>query len=46
MISVVQLFCELQRDWARKETVPTFLDLAIETDGNASLQFSYDRAAA
>jgi len=27
MISVTQLFCELQRDWARKETVPSFADL-------------------
>ena len=31
MISVPQLFCELQRDWARKETVPAFMDLFIET---------------
>src|SRR6476646_10012563 len=25
MISVTQLFCELQRDWARKQTVPGFM---------------------
>ena len=31
MISVPQLFCELQRDWARKETVPAFMNLFIET---------------
>ena len=43
-ISVVQLFCELQRDWSRKETVPAFLDLFIETGGTPGIQFSYDRA--
>ena len=43
MISVVQLFCELQRDWARKETVPAFMNLFIETGGTAGIQFSYDR---
>lgn len=43
MISVPQLFCELQRDWARKETVPAFMNLFIETGGTAGLQFSYDR---
>jgi hypothetical protein len=44
LISVVQLFCELQRDWQRKETVPAFLDLFIETGGTPAIQFSYDRA--
>ncbi len=44
MISVPQLFCELQRDWSRKETVPAFMNLFIETGGTAGLQFSYDRA--
>lgn len=43
LISVVQLFCELQRDWQRKETVPAFLDLFIETGGTPAIQFSYDR---
>jgi nicotinamidase-related amidase len=43
MISVVQLFCELQRDWARKETVPAFMDLFIQTGGTPGIQFSYDR---
>jgi len=43
MISVPQLFCELQRDWARKETVPVFMNLFIETGGTAGIQFSYDR---
>lgn len=43
MISVAQLFCELQRDWARSETVPAFINLFIETGGTAGIQFSYDR---
>jgi nicotinamidase-related amidase len=45
LISVPQLFCELQRDWSRKETVPAFMNLFIETGGTAGIQFSYDRAA-
>jgi len=44
LISTVQLFCELQRDWSRSETVPAFLDLFIETGGTPGIQFSYDRA--
>ena len=43
MISVPQLFCELQRDWARKETVPDFMSLFIETGGTAGIQFAYDK---
>lgn len=45
MISVPQLFCELQRDWSRSETVPAFIELFIETGGTAGIQFSYDKAA-
>lgn len=44
MISVPQLFCELQRDWARKETAPGFMNLFIETGGTAGIQFSLDKA--
>lgn len=44
MISVPQLFCELQRDWQRKDTVPAFMDLFVQTGGTAGIQFSYDRA--
>lgn len=44
MISVAQLFCELQRDWQRHETVPAFINLFVETGGTAGIQFSYDRA--
>lgn len=43
MISVPQLFCELQRDWSRAETAPAFMNLFIETGGTAGIQFSYDR---
>lgn len=45
MISVAQLFCELQRDWKRAETVPAFMKLFIETGGTAGLQFAYDEEA-
>jgi nicotinamidase-related amidase len=44
MIGVAQLFCELQRDWQRQETVPAFIDLFISTGGTAGIQFSYDRS--
>lgn len=44
MISVPQLFCELQRDWNRQETVPQFMDLFIETGGTAGLQFASERS--
>lgn len=44
LISVVQLFCKLQRDWKRAETVPQFMNLFIETGGTAGIQFSYDKA--
>ena len=43
LISAPQLFCELQRDWKRSETVPAFMNLFIETGGTAGIQFSYDR---
>lgn len=44
MISVTQLFCELQRDWKRSETASAFVNLFIETGGTAGIQFSYDKA--
>jgi nicotinamidase-related amidase len=43
MISVPQLFCELQRDWQRMDTVPAFMNLFIDTGGTAGIQFAYDR---
>lgn len=42
-ISWVQLLCELQRDWARQDTVETFVNLFIETGGTPGLQFANDR---
>ncbi|MGX5732354.1 hydrolase [Pseudoxanthomonas beigongshangi] len=44
LISVPQLFCELQRDWNRQQTVPAFMNLFIETGGTAGIQFSYARS--
>jgi nicotinamidase-related amidase len=44
-ISVVQLLCELQRDWSRTETVPDFLQINIEMGGTAGIQFSFDSDA-
>ena len=44
LISTVQLFCELQRDWNRLVTVAAFINLFIETGGTAGIQFSYDKA--
>ncbi len=43
LISWTQLLCELQRDWARQETVPAFMDLFIQIGGTAGIQFSYDK---
>lgn len=37
LISVVQLLCELQRDWKRTETVPAFLDIMKGLGGTAGL---------
>lgn len=44
LVSTVQLFCELQRDWKRSQTVPAFLDLFIQTGGTPGIQFTYDKA--
>jgi nicotinamidase-related amidase len=33
MTSRVQLYCELQRDWARKATIPGFMDVFESFDG-------------
>ena len=33
-ISKTQLYCELQRDWARAETVPGFMDVFANWDGS------------
>ncbi len=34
LISKTQLYCELQRDWARTETVPGFMDVFQNWDGS------------
>lgn len=34
LISKTQLYCELQRDWARSETVPGFMDVFANADGS------------
>ena len=41
MTSRVQLYCELQRDWTRKATVPGFMDVFESYDG-----FNPEKAAA
>src|ERR1700704_4182265 len=42
MISVTQLYCELQRDWARKETVPGFMTLFFDMHGSAGVAAAED----
>lgn len=42
MISVTQLFCELQRDWKRKETVPGFMTLFFDMHGSAGVAAAED----
>lgn len=44
LISTVQLFCELQRDWARSETAGAFVDLLIGAGGSAGVQFAMAQA--
>ena len=34
LISKTQLYCELQRDWAREETVPGFMNVFANWDGS------------
>ena len=43
MISVCQLFCELQRDWARTDTVSAFMNLFVETGSTLGIQLFYHR---
>ncbi len=37
MISVAQLYCELQRDWSRKATLPAFMPLFVDMTGSAGV---------
>jgi nicotinamidase-related amidase len=43
MIGLTQMLCELQRDWQRKDTVESFMNIFIETGGTMGIQLSYDR---
>jgi nicotinamidase-related amidase len=42
MSSVTQLYCELQRDWRRKETVPGFMNLFFDMEGSAGVAATND----
>lgn len=42
MSSITQLFCELQRDWQRKETVSGFMTLLFDMTGSAGVVASED----
>jgi nicotinamidase-related amidase len=42
MIGVTQLFCELQRDWRRKETVPSFMTLFFDMGGSTGVAAAED----
>jgi nicotinamidase-related amidase len=42
MISLMQLLCEWQRDWARQETVAAFMKVASEIPGTFAIQLAYD----
>ena len=42
MISVTQMFCELQRDWRRKETVQGFMTLFFDMGGSAGVAATED----
>lgn len=37
MLGVTQLYCELQRDWARTDTLPAFLPLFVDMAGSAGV---------
>ena len=40
MSSVTQMFCELQRDWQRKETISGFMTLFFDMNGSAGVAAS------
>ena len=40
-ISLMQLLCELQRDWARKETAGAFVKVASEIPGTFAIELAY-----
>ena len=42
MLGVTQLYCELQRDWQRQETLPAFMPLFVDMGGSAEVAASED----
>jgi nicotinamidase-related amidase len=40
--SLMQLLCELQRDWGRKDTVGAFVKVASEIPGPFAIELAYD----
>jgi nicotinamidase-related amidase len=42
MISVTQIYCELQRDWNRKDTVPAFMNLFFDMTGSVGVAAAKD----
>jgi len=42
MLGVAQLFCALQRDWQRKETLPAFMSLFFDMTGSAGVAAAED----
>ena len=42
MLGVTQLYCELQRDWQRKDTLAVFLPLFIDMTGSAGVAAAED----
>ena len=40
--SLLQLVCELQRDWGRKDTVGAFVKVGSETRGPFAIELAYD----
>lgn len=43
MTSWIQVLCELQRDWARKATVPAMVQIAIEHGGTFGIQLVLEK---
>ena len=42
LVSWNQVLCELQRDWARKATVPAFVAISKEQGGTFGIQLTFD----
>jgi len=46
MTSGTALVCELQRDWNRRDTVETMINIFLAAEGTPGLQMMYDRDTA